>query len=81
MARTMFPDDPVQAQKDWDRTYAALAAPRPRTITVLRGRLLRLSARLVCHPFWSTAAGRSPAARVELQQVARDREHGEETSP
>ncbi|WP_413777813.1 hypothetical protein [Streptomyces sp. AM8-1-1] len=47
---------------------------------MLRRRLLRLSARLVCHPFWSTAAGRSPAARVELQQVTRDRVHGEETS-
>ncbi|MER7665361.1 hypothetical protein [Streptomyces sp. NPDC096193] len=81
MARTVFPDDLVQVQKDWDRTYAALAAPRPRSTTVLRRRLLRLSARLVCHPFWSTAAGRSPAARVELHQVARDRENEEETSP
>ncbi|MFE6133210.1 hypothetical protein ACFQ6Q_33880 [Streptomyces sp. NPDC056437] len=79
MARPVFPDDLVQAQQDWDRTYAALAAPRPRSATVLRRRLLRLSARLVCHPFWSTSAGRSPAARVELHQVARDREHREET--
>jgi hypothetical protein len=78
MAQTTFPDDLVQAQEDWNRTYAALAASRPRSTAALRRRLLRLSVRVVCHPFWSTAAGQSSACRAELRQLARDRDHREE---
>ncbi|MFJ5050487.1 hypothetical protein [Streptomyces sp. NPDC088719] len=41
--------------------------PTPRR-TLLRRRLLRLSVRIEGHPFWSTPAGRTPAARVELRR-------------
>lgn len=72
MAHTPFPHDLVQAQRDWNRTYAALAAPQPLCTTALRRRLLRLSSRIFWHPFWSTGPGRSPAARVELRLQVRD---------
>ncbi|MFD7232105.1 hypothetical protein [Streptomyces sp. NPDC059881] len=68
MAQSLFPDDLVQAQADWFRTYAALGAPGPRDTAALRRRLLRLSVRVLLHPFWSTGPGRSPAARVELRR-------------
>ncbi|MET9925789.1 MULTISPECIES: hypothetical protein [unclassified Streptomyces] len=47
-------------------------APRPRRTTELRRRLLLLSVRSHWHLFWSTPAGRTPAARVELRQRAAD---------
>ncbi|MBT2392578.1 hypothetical protein J7E87_24895 [Streptomyces sp. ISL-1] len=77
MVRTMFPHDLVRAQHDWNRTYAALAAPRPGNTTVLRRRLLRLSVEVFWHPFWSTGRGRSPAARVALRQHVHAQEQGE----
>ncbi|MGW2112387.1 hypothetical protein [Streptomyces sp. NPDC001948] len=64
-----FPDDLVQAQRDWLATYQQLAQPRPRRTTALRRRLLDLSAYLLWHPFWSTPPG-TPAARVELRRLA-----------
>ncbi|MEU8445982.1 hypothetical protein AB0F05_36880, partial [Streptomyces microflavus] len=74
MDRLPFPDDLIRAQQQWHDTYRALTAPRPRRATELRRRLLALSARIHWHPFWSTAAGRAPAARVELRQrTAADR--------
>ncbi|GGS82715.1 hypothetical protein [Streptomyces badius] len=69
-----FPADLIHAQQQWHATYRALAAPRPRRNTELRRRLLHLSARIHWHPFWTTPAGRTPAARVELRQrTAADR--------
>ncbi|MER7665308.1 hypothetical protein [Streptomyces sp. NPDC096193] len=70
MAHTAFPSDLVQAQRDWNRTYAQLAEGAPHC-TTLRRRLLRLSVRLLWHPFWETERGRSPGVRVELRQQVR----------
>ncbi|MGW8487449.1 hypothetical protein [Streptomyces sp. NPDC055886] len=69
MDRFPFPDDLIDAQRDWDATHRALAAPRPRHAAELRRRLLLLSVRIHWHPFWSTPAGWSPAARVELRRM------------
>ncbi len=66
-----FPDGLVRAQQAWNDAYDALAVPNPRHSTVLRRRLLRLSVLLHTHPFWSTAPGGVPAARVELRRRAR----------
>lgn len=66
-----FPDDLVQAQRDWYSTYRELAAsggPGSRT-TVLRRRLVRLSVRISAHPFWTTLPGSAPAARMELKEM------------
>ncbi|MER5184793.1 hypothetical protein ABT009_42000 [Streptomyces sp. NPDC002896] len=71
-----FPPDLVQAQREWIRTYAALAQQPLRTAP-LRRRLQLLSCRLASHPFWATEAGRSPAARMELRQQARRQEETE----
>lgn len=74
MDRLRFPDDLITAQQQRHDTYRAFAAPRPRRATELRRRLLALFARIHQHPFWSTPAGRMPAARVELRQrTAADR--------
>ncbi|OKJ18444.1 hypothetical protein AMK23_35465 [Streptomyces sp. CB02130] len=70
MDRFSFPDDLIRAQQEWHAIYRALAAPRPRHATELRRRLLLLSVRIEWHPFWSTPAGWSPAARVELRRLA-----------
>lgn len=70
MANTVFPSDLVQAQREWHHTYAQLAA-EPAHAAVLRRRLLWLSCRLFWHPYWRTGPGRSPAARVELRELAR----------
>ncbi|MEU9192421.1 hypothetical protein [Streptomyces hundungensis] len=68
MART-FPPDLVETQRDWIRTYAALARTPFRT--VLRRRLQLLSCRIAQHAYWSAGAGHSPAARTELRRQAR----------
>ncbi|MFD9636911.1 hypothetical protein [Streptomyces violascens] len=68
MAQT-FPPDLVQTQREWTRTYDALALQPFRT--VLRRRLQRLSSRIARHPYWSAGSGRSPAARTELLRQAR----------
>ncbi|MEU6628447.1 hypothetical protein ABZ905_09145 [Streptomyces parvus] len=68
MDRYPFPDDLIRAQRDWHATYRALAE-RPRHATELRRRLILLSARIHWHPWWSTPAGWSPAARVELHRM------------
>ncbi|MFI6347790.1 hypothetical protein [Streptomyces sp. NPDC050560] len=68
MAR--FPDDLVQAQYDWMRTYEALACARHIRHTALRRRLLRLSNRIARHPFWPEQRG--PGAGLpELRRQAR----------
>ncbi|MEU3370054.1 hypothetical protein ABZ734_06105 [Streptomyces sp. NPDC006660] len=71
MART-FPPDLVQTQRDWMRTYDALARTPFRT--VLRRRLQLLSCRIASHPYWTTGTGRSTAARTELRRQARSEE-------
>jgi hypothetical protein len=73
MAHTSFPPDLIRAQRDWNRTYEALAR-RPLHTAALRRRLQELSVRLAAHPFWETEAGRSPAARVELRRRVRAEE-------
>ncbi|MGW2865592.1 hypothetical protein [Streptomyces sp. NPDC001205] len=74
MART-FPPDLVQAQREWLRTYEALARTPFRT--VLRRRLQLLSSRITHHPYWGNGTGRSPAARTELRRQARADEQQE----
>jgi hypothetical protein len=67
----LFPDDLVQAQRDWYTTYRQLAASggAPAQTTVLRRRLVRLSVRITAHPFWTTLPGTAPAARMELKAM------------
>ncbi|WP_438292802.1 hypothetical protein [Streptomyces sp. HUAS TT7] len=77
MAQTPFPHDLVQAQRDWYRTYEALAHSPFRT--VLRRRLQLLSSRIARHPYWGNATGRLSAAHVELRRQARTDEQGSET--
>ncbi|MFD4130687.1 hypothetical protein ACFXKK_36730 [Streptomyces globisporus] len=69
MDRFPFPDDLIDAQREWHAAYRALSVPRPRHATELRRLLLHLSVRIYWHPFWATPAGRSPAARVELRRL------------
>ena len=65
-----FPDDLVQAQRDWYATYRELAASSAGSrTTVLRRRLVRLSVRISAHPFWASLPGSAPAARMELKAM------------
>lgn len=68
----VFPDDLVQAQRDWYATYRRLAATGAAgaQTTVLRRRLVRLSVRITAHPYWATLPGSVPAARMELKEMA-----------
>ncbi|MFJ6086491.1 LexA family protein [Streptomyces sp. NPDC092369] len=77
MGYAPFPPDLIQAQRDWNRTHAALER-RPIHTTALRRRLQQLSARLASHPFWETRSGRPPTARVELRQWVREMEEAED---
>lgn len=73
MTSIRFPDDLLDLQAAWLRTYADLARLPARAGTaVLRRRLIGLSCRIAAHSFWA-APGRSPAARVELRRQARAR--------
>ncbi|MBY8879016.1 hypothetical protein [Actinacidiphila acidipaludis] len=71
MPHHSFPDDLVQAQRDWYATYRELAAigGSGTHTTVLRRRLVRLSVRITAHPFWATLPGSAPAARMELKEM------------
>ncbi|MFI9194251.1 hypothetical protein ACIG0A_33735 [Streptomyces californicus] len=81
MDRFPFPPDLIAAQQEWHATYHALAVARPARATELRRRLLHLSVRIRWHPWWSTSAGWSPAARVELRRLtAGDRSAGAEAA-
>ncbi|NUK78060.1 hypothetical protein HRW23_11745 [Streptomyces lunaelactis] len=71
MDASAFPDDLVQAQRDFNATYQALAAPGRHGYTELRRRLLRLSVRILWHPFWTAHPAGAPAARIELRRQAR----------
>lgn len=73
MARLSFPDDLLRAQRDWNRTYEALAVPRPQGATALRRRLLRLSTLLAGHPVWGAGP---PRAALRRQVRAAEREGG-----
>jgi hypothetical protein len=70
MEHDPFPRDLIELQADWQRTYAALAVPRPVHTTALRRRLQMLSGQLLFHSYWS-GPGQTPAARVELRRHAR----------
>jgi hypothetical protein len=72
MARSTFPDDLMQVQREWDRVYRALAAPRPYGTAELRRRLLQLSARIFTDPCWG--AHRPTTGWAELRHQARRRE-------
>ncbi|MFE9407385.1 hypothetical protein ACFYN0_01070 [Streptomyces sp. NPDC006704] len=71
METASFPNDLLQAQRDWYRTYEALSALPPTAgAAALRRRLLLLSSRIAWHPHWSVR--RSPSAsRAELRRLAR----------
>lgn len=56
----------IRTQHAWTTTYQALAACRPADNTMLRRRLLRLSARLYWHPYLASR----PAARPALRAAA-----------
>ncbi|MGW7007335.1 hypothetical protein ACWGCW_32160 [Streptomyces sp. NPDC054933] len=67
-----FPDDLLQAQRDWYTAYQQLAsAEHPAQTTALRRTLQRLSVRITTHPFWANVPGQVPAARTALKQAAR----------
>ncbi|WP_331754405.1 MULTISPECIES: hypothetical protein [unclassified Streptomyces] len=66
-----FPADLIQAQRDLNATYDALATPRQHCNTALRRRLLLLSARIWWHPFWNTRPPGRPTDRTELRRQAR----------
>ncbi|MFF3621029.1 hypothetical protein [Streptomyces sp. NPDC002467] len=73
MTSIRFPDDLLDLQAAWLRTYADLARQPAHTgTTTLRRRLITLSCTIAAHPFW-TVPGRSTAARVELRRRARSR--------
>lgn len=66
-----FPDDLLEAQRDWYAVYRKLAGTRHTSqTTVLRRRLQRLSVTISTHPYWTQLAGGAPAARMELKQAA-----------
>ncbi|MFD4557543.1 hypothetical protein ACFWP5_25020 [Streptomyces sp. NPDC058469] len=70
MEHAPLPPDLIELQAHWQRTYAALAVPRPAHATELRRRLHALSGQLLFHPYWSSPR-RLPGARVELRRQAR----------
>ncbi|MER6122765.1 hypothetical protein ABT173_08760 [Streptomyces sp. NPDC001795] len=63
-----FPDDLVQAQREWNSTYRRLAELPGRT--ALRRRLYRLSTTVLFHSYWQER-GRTPAAWAELRNLGR----------
>ncbi|MFE1416719.1 hypothetical protein ACFW6F_38880 [Streptomyces sp. NPDC058746] len=70
MTSIHFPDNLLDLQAAWLRTYADLAdLPAHAGTTALRRRLIALSCSIAAHPYW-TVPGRSPAARVELRRRA-----------
>ncbi|NLU69444.1 hypothetical protein [Streptomyces sp. HNM0574] len=71
MERQPFPPDLVEAQIAWYATYWQLASGDPAAGTTQgRRRLRELSVRIAGHPYWRTA-GATPAARMELKELAR----------
>lgn len=73
MDRHTFPADLLETQTAWYVTYEHLAAATVDDgAAAYRRRLLRLSRLIAAHPYWQTRAG-TPAARVELKELARAR--------
>ncbi len=71
MTSYAFPDDLLEAQRDWYAVYHRLAGARHTAqTTVLRRQLLRLSVQISTHPYWAALSGGAPAARMELKQAA-----------
>ncbi|MGW2404041.1 hypothetical protein ACWCXK_05880 [Streptomyces sp. NPDC001739] len=67
---TSFPDDLLQAQRDWYAVYWQLAQEEnPSQTTVLRRMLQRLSVQITTDPYWATIPGRASAARMALKQA------------
>ncbi|MFG2573650.1 hypothetical protein [Streptomyces sp. NPDC048481] len=62
-----FPDDLVQAQREWSATYRQLAARPGRT--ELRRRLHRLSTQVFFHPYWQRRRP-DPSAWWDLRHPA-----------
>ncbi|MEU9125564.1 hypothetical protein AB0C96_38030 [Streptomyces sp. NPDC048506] len=70
MTTYAFPDDLLQAQRDWYTAYQQLAeTENPSQTTVLRRTLQRLSVQITTHPYWASIPGRAPAARMALKQA------------
>ncbi|MFJ8076494.1 hypothetical protein ACIQ7Q_21735 [Streptomyces sp. NPDC096176] len=76
MARSTFPDDLMQVQREWDRVYRALAVPRPYGTAELRRRLLRLSAQIFADPHLGTDRPSTGWAELRHQVRVRDRRAG-----
>lgn len=71
MTSYAFPDDLLQAQRDWYAVYRRLATTdQPARTTILRRTLQRLSVQITTHPYWASIPGRAPAARMALKQEA-----------
>lgn len=66
----------MQVQREWDRVYRALAAPRPYGTAELRRRLLRLSARIFTDPHLGTNRPSTGWAELRHQARVEDREAG-----
>ena len=76
MVQQTFPRELIQIQRQRTRTYAALER-RPGNTASLRFQLRQLDNQLANHPYWRTAAGRSPSAKIELRRRAREIEEAE----
>ncbi|MEU1141805.1 hypothetical protein ABZ392_33855 [Streptomyces sp. NPDC005885] len=76
MGQHTFPLDLIQIQRDLNRVYASLER-RPAGTAAPRRRLQQLVARLASHPYWETAAGRDPSAKVALRQRVRELDDAE----
>ncbi|MFF4607872.1 hypothetical protein ACFY12_34685 [Streptomyces sp. NPDC001339] len=75
MTSYSFPDDLLQAQREWYAAYQQLATTEnPAQTTVLRRTLQRLSVHIATHPYWASIPGRAPAARMALKRQAWDPE-------
>lgn len=71
METVPYPNDLLQAQREWLHAYETLSALPPTAgATALRRRLLLLSSRIARHPHWSAQCCPS-VARAELRRVAR----------
>ncbi|MER6914025.1 hypothetical protein ABT354_20320 [Streptomyces sp. NPDC000594] len=69
---TLIPRDLVLLQRAWYDTYARLVSGAPDGRTVLRRRLLKLSARIQWHPYWRTVpAGTVSVRRSRVRALAR----------
>ncbi|MFJ2819134.1 hypothetical protein [Streptomyces sp. NPDC087294] len=71
-----LPRDLVDAERERAVVYHALAMPRPQQYTDLRRRLLRLTARVHYHPYWSARPAGAAAARVDLRRDAGQPDEG-----